>query len=394
MPLTGVRVLDLSTAMAAPYSATMLAELGATVIKLEKPRRGDLTRYSDKDIHGEASYFIGINRGKLGLTVDLRTGEGQEIVRRMVPTTDVIIENYRPGMMDSWQLGYSDLVKLREDIIFCSVTAYGDAEGFSGAIGNDMTCQGYSGIMDLTGEPTRPPQRVSVPLVDAAGAFNATIGILGALYRRLATGRGEHVKVSLIEAAFSLMPSHVASVLNADVRFTRMGSGHPRFAPYEAFECRGGQWLVIGSFHNDSWHNLCTVIGRSELVDDPRFIENWDRVAHKDELHTIVGDILSRRTRDEWVGDFEAADVPCAPVLSINESLSRFSAAQPGFVRGLRHDALGTVKISRPAFQYTVDPLEHVEVGAPSLGSDTDMLLHEVGYSDNEIASFRDRKII
>jgi crotonobetainyl-CoA:carnitine CoA-transferase CaiB-like acyl-CoA transferase len=389
MALEDVRVLDLATAMAGPYAATLLADLGAAVIKVEKPRRGDLTRFSDRDVRGESSYFLGINRGKEGMTVDLRTAAGQELVRRLVATVDVVIENYRPGMMDSWGLGYEDLAPLRPGLVYCSVSAYGGAAGYERAIGNDMTCQAYSGLMDMTGDPNGSPQRVGAPVVDTGAAMQAALGIVAALYRRQSTGEGEHVKVSLIEAAFSMMPNYVASVANSDTEFHRVGLGHPRFAPYEGFECADGNWLVMGTFHNRSWEGLCRALGREDLLTDDRYLENWDRTSNKESLHKIVGAELAKHDRDHWVRLLQELDVPCGPVLSVREAVLRYGELRPGFLTQLEHTELGQIAVQASAITFEKRPLARVGRPAATLGEDNDRLLSEIGCSAEEIGQLR-----
>lgn len=323
-PLAGVTVLDLSTAFAAPYGTALLADLGARVIKVERPDGGDITRHGDRSLEGESGYFIGVNHGKEGLTLDLKKSAGQQVVRRLVPQIDVLVENFRPGLMDSWGLGYEALRALRRDLLYCSLTAYGDARSIADRTGNDMTVQAYSGLMDLTGESDGPPQRAGVPVVDAAGGFNTAIAILGALYRRHSTGRGEHIEVNLLQAAYSLMPNLTATVLNSDAEYYRLGTWHPQFAPCEVFRCGDGGYVSLCVIHDRAWRALCDAIDRPELQGDPRFQDNLSRVENRRVLRGLLEAELASRPRDEWVDRLEEADVTVAPLLSLRESLDRF----------------------------------------------------------------------
>jgi crotonobetainyl-CoA:carnitine CoA-transferase CaiB-like acyl-CoA transferase len=337
---------------------------------------------------------MGINRGKRGLTADLRTHAGQEIVRRLVPHVDVLIENYRPGMMQKWGLGYAEMRELNPRLIYVSVSAYGDARSFEGAIGNDMTVAGYSGLMAMTGEPDGAPQRLGAPFVDAAGAMEATIGTLAALRQRDKSGLGEHVSVSLIESAFATMPNYVASVLNSEAVFQRTGTGHPRFSPYRAFRCKGDQWLVVGTFHNRSWVSLCQAVGRPDLLTDTRFVENWDRVLNRTVLHDVLEGVLAQQPRDEWVEIFARHDVPCAPVLEVREALEKFDGALPGFSHPVPHQDIGSVRIIGPAFRFERNPIQPVSQAAPALGADNEVILSELGYSLEDIAQMRAEGVI
>jgi crotonobetainyl-CoA:carnitine CoA-transferase CaiB-like acyl-CoA transferase len=393
-PLDGVRVLDLATAMAGPYAATLLADLGASVIKVEKPLRGDLTRYSDQDVGGESSYFLGINRGKRGMTIDLRNPKGQRIVKQLSNLVDVVIENFRPGMMESWNLGFDELLRENPRLIYCSVSAYGGAAGYERAIGNDMTCQAYSGMMDMTGEVTGSPQRVGAPVIDTATAMQAALGITAALFRRNVTGKGEHVKVSLIETAFAMMPNYVASVVNSDTSFHRMGLGHPRFAPYGGFQCLNDEWLVLGTFHNRSWRALCHTIGKPELLDDPRFSENWDRFENKEILHKTIGDVLAVRERDYWVTLLQSADVPCAPILPAKDAIDRYAELQPNFLQRHQHSTLGEVSVQSSSIHFEREPFAGVERPAPSLGEDTVEILREIGLNTQEIEDLKRERVV
>ena len=256
--LSGLKILDLGSALAAPFSAMLLGELGASVIKVEKPGRGDLIRFTDDYVgKGESGYFLGINRGKEGITADIRTAVGQKIIRALVLDCDVLVENFRSHRMEEWGLSYEQLKEINPRLIYCSVSAFGNAKGMEEDGGNDIIGQAYSGLLDVTGEPDSGPSKTGTPVVDASAAMLSTIGILAALHKRASTGVGEHIQVSLLEAAYALMPNYVVSVLNGEPNYTRQGSGHPQLVPYQAFPTKDGSYIVVGAFHRASWRQLC-----------------------------------------------------------------------------------------------------------------------------------------
>jgi crotonobetainyl-CoA:carnitine CoA-transferase CaiB-like acyl-CoA transferase len=391
--LNGIRVLEIGTALAGPYSATLLSDLGADVVKLEKPKRGDLIRFTDDYVRGESGYFLGINRGKQGLTADVRTLEGQGIVKKMAAEFDVIIENFRGGRMAEWGLGYDVLSEINPRLVYCSLSAFGSAREYERESGNDVVLASYSGILDLTGDPDGAPAKPGAPFIDVVGSCLATIGILAALMERTQSGRGRHVKTSLLDASFAAMPNFMVSVLNGNPDFRRLGSGHPQLVPYQAFECADGRYVVVGAFHRKSWRQLCAALDREDLTTDPRFLENWHRVENRDTLIPIVQTEIKKRDAWEWVEIFRRVDIPVAPVLTLKESVSYFAERLPGLVIDVQHDTLGPVAMLRPPWQFD-PPIANPTRAAPVLGADSDALLSQFGYDRAAIDDLRDRGLI
>ena len=392
--LSGLRVLDLGSALAAPFSAMLLGDMGAEVIKIEKPGRGDLIRATDDYVgQGESGYFLGINRGKEGLAVDIRKPAGQEIVRALAAECDILIENFRSHRMAAWGLGYEDLQKVNPRLIYCSISAFGGAKGFEEVGGNDIIGQAYSGSRDVTGDPDSAPSKAGTPIVDASGAMLATIGILSALHKRTQTGAGSHVQISLLEAAYALMPNYVVSVLNGEPNYTRQGSGHPQLVPYQAFKTADGKYIVVGAFHRASWRELCTAIQREDLLADPKFKDNWDRVKHRKELVGILQTELLRRASDEWIKLFAERNVLAAPVLSIKESLTTFEKLIDGLVVTTEHSKLGKLKEVRCPITFDSKPSSQSRA-APTLGEHTLERLRKLGYADETLQRLRAEKII
>lgn len=394
MNLAELRVLDLGTAVAGPYAAGLLADLGAQVIKIEKPRRGDSIRFADRHVQGECGYFLGVNRGKRSMTLDLRKPEGAAILKQLAAEADVLVENFRPGTMQGYGLGHDQLKAVNPRLIYCSITAFPKVRGLEEASGNDITVQAYSGLMDMTGYADAAPAKIGVPVVDTGTSMLATIGILAALARRVTTGVGEHVAVSLLEGAFALMPNFVTTELNTEHRFTRLDSGHPQIVPYEAFMCADGAYLVVGAFHREMWAAMCRVLELEQLRDDPRFVENFDRVQNRKALIPLLQKEMLRRDRDDWMPRFFAADVPCAPIFSIREALEHFTANAPELVHEVEHAKIGPLRMLRNPIQFHDAPITPPRRSAPLLGADTEALLAHIGYSSEQYAELRQRGIV
>ncbi len=391
--LEGVRVLDLGTGLAAPYAAMMLADLGADVIKIEKPKRGDLIRFTDDYIHGKSGYFLGINRGKKSVTLDLRTKAGREILLKLCKDTDILIENFTAGVLDDWGLSYDEIKKVAPSIIYCSVSAFGSVPGFERRSGNDITAQAYSGLMALTGEAKGPPAKAGAPVTDVSAACMATIATLSAFIQRQRTGEGAHVKTSLIDAAFALMPNFSASVLNGSPGFRRLGSGHPQLAPYRAYETSDGKFVVLGVFHQESWERLCDAIESPQLVSDERFKNNNNRVKNREALDQSVAGQLKLQTLDHWIAVLDSHDVPFSPVLEVEEAMAFFGDLQPSLIANDVPSNAGPIRMLRAPFEINGERPTHA-LGAPARGEHTAQVLGALGIGKEELDRMRGEGIV
>lgn len=392
--LSDLKVLDLGSALAAPFAAMLLGEMGAEVIKVEKPGRGDLIRATDDYVgKGESGYFLGINRGKEGITADIRTPVGQRIIRALAAECDVLVENFRSHRMAEWGLGYEQLKVINPRLVYCSVSAFGNTRGMEEDGGNDIIGQAYSGILDVTGEAGSGPSKTGTPVVDASAAMLSTIGILAALRKRERTGVGEHVQVTLLEAAYALMPNYVVSVLNGEPNYQRQGSGHPQLVPYQAFLAQDGSYIVVGAFHRASWRQLCAALEREDLLEDPRFTENWDRVKHRGALIAILETVMLGRTRQQWLDRFAAFDVLSAPVLNIKDSMAFFDERMDGLVIETEHASLGTLREVRSPISFSSEP-PVPRRAAPTLGQHTRERLLKTGFTDEEITGWKQLRLV
>jgi crotonobetainyl-CoA:carnitine CoA-transferase CaiB-like acyl-CoA transferase len=391
--LDGLKVIDFGSAVAGPYATMLLADLGASVVKVEKVKRGDLIRFTDHMVHGQSGYFLGVNRGKRGITLDLRTPAGQEIALKLCAAADVIVENFRPGMMDNWGLSYEQVKQVKPDIIYCSVSAFGGTDGFETESGNDIIAQAYSGIMAMTGEEDGPPAKAGTPVTDVGASCLATISVLAALLRRRETGQGARLKTSLLDASYALMPNYTASVLNGTPRFRRQGSGHPQLAPYEAYTAGDGKHLVIGAFHNESWRRLCAALERPELENDPRIADNTLRVKNRKLLRQLITKSLARRPAAEWLEILRKYDVPVAPVLEMEESIEFFTQHNPALVADGIPSNAGQIRMLRAPFEIDGER-PYNPLGAPALGEHTAEVLAEVGVTQEQLDDLRARGVI
>lgn len=322
-PLGGLRVLDFTHAAAGPFATMLLGDLGAEVIKIESPRRGDGARYMGEDTLGSLrpDYYIGLNRNKKSVLADFSTPEGRDLVTDLARHCDVVVENFRPGVLDRHGLGFEDLRVVRPGLVYCSISAFGSTGPWRDRPANDIILQSVSGLMSITGEPDGDPVRAGVPICDYSSGLFALVGLLSALRVRDRHPEGQHVEVAMLDASVALLASMVPGVANRGATITRPGSGHPAMVPYQAFRCADDRFLMVGAFTTSFWRRLCEVVERPEWAEDPRFASNADRVAHRDELIGMLAEVFGRRTRAEWEERLGEADIPSSPVLEPAEAL-------------------------------------------------------------------------
>ncbi len=319
-PLAGIRVLDLSRVLAGPLATMILGDLGADVIKVERPGVGDDTRHWGPPFAGEdAAYFLSVNRNKRSVTIDLKAPEGIDAIRRITDTCDVVIENFRPGLMAELGLGLDELRAADPRLVTCSLTAFGDdAPEAATRPGYDIIVQALSGLMSITGEPGGEPTKAGVALLDVITGLQAVIGIQAALLERTRTGHGRHVSVALFDASVAAMVNQAANYLVGGVVPAAMGSQHPNIVPYQVFHGSDRAFIVAGG--NDRlFARICQVVGHPEWADDERFATNGARVGNRDVLISLLSDAFAGRRAAEWLTDLEAAAVPCAPIRTMDE---------------------------------------------------------------------------
>ncbi len=400
-PLENIRVLDLSRAMAGPFCGMMLGDLGAEVIKVELPGSGDESRswgppFVGKpygSYPGESAYFISVNRNKLGITVNLKSAEGQDIIRRLAAVSDVVIENYRTGVLEKMGLGFEDLRALNPRLVYCSISGYGRTGPFADRPGYDAILQAEGGIMSISGPVEGPPSRVGVSIIDiSTGMFSAT-AILAALRARDITGEGQLVDMSLLDSNVALLANIASNYLIGGKAPRRFGNAHPNLIPYEAFQARD-RWFVLGVANDRQWGSMCQVIGHPELKDDPRFLANSDRLANREALTKIISEAFITRDADEWIPELEKAGIPCGSINTIPEVFNSPQAQARNLALTVEHSTAGPIKV--PGFPYKLSqtPAE-VHLPPPTLGEHNEKVLTELlGYSIEDVSRLREQGAI
>src|SRR5215813_6877109 len=333
--LAGIRVIDMSHQAAGPWCTTLLGDMGADVIKIEKAGRGDSIRHADRSgrlpPHIGGLNFQGLNRNKRGICVDIGEPGGVELVRRLVRDADVFVENFRPGVMDRKQLGYEDLRQINPRLVYCSITAFGRTRPLAQKPGMDLILQATGAIMGHTGEDDGPPIKSAPPVADLNTGVYAAYAILGALFARERSGAGQHVHVAMLDAVLSLFADNAANVLTEGTHFGRFGSGHPDLVPYQAFPASDG-YFIVACLTNAFFKRLCAALGRDDLLTDPRFATNPSRVEHRDEVVRVLSDIFRGDTCAHWIELLEAHDIPACRVNRLEEILAHPQIAANGLV--------------------------------------------------------------
>lgn len=394
--LAGVRVIDMSHQAAGPWCTTLLGDMGADVIKVEKAGRGDSIRHADRsgklppEIGGPN--FQGLNRNKRGICVDIGAPGGVELIRRLATDADVFVENFRPGVMERKGLGYEDLRRLNPRLVYCSITAFGESGPMAQKPGMDLILQATAGIMAHTGEEGGPPIKSAPPVADLTTGIYAAYAILGALFARQRTGEGQRVHVAMLDAVLSLFADNAVNVLMEDTRFGRFGSGHPDLVPYQAFPASDG-YFIVACLTNAFFKRLCVALGREDWLNDPAMATNPARVARRAEVVETLSAIFRQNTCAHWIALLEQHDIPSCKVMALHEILHDPQIAANGLVHRLEDPQRGAITTLGPPVRMSATPTEHTRV-APMLGEHTAEVLRQLGVSDDEIAGLRAANVI
>lgn len=377
LPLSGIRVLDLSRVLAGPWCTQTLADLGAEVWKIEAPGNGDDTRgWSPPDVDGESTYFMCANRSKSSIAVNLKHPEGQRIVRELAREADVLVENYRLGALDAFGLGYDELSALNPGIIYCSISGYGRTGPRAAEAGYDFVIQAESGLMSITGEPDGAPMKLGVAITDLVTGMNGVQAILAALLARARTGRGQHIDLALLDGAVSVLANVGAGYLAAGQAPRRLGNAHPTVVPYQIFATRDGSFaLAVG---NDAqFARLCGLVGHPEWRDDPAYATSRARVLNRERLIPALERIFAGEDTAHWLATVRAAGIPAGAVRSVNEALDAPEISARGLVADTPDARHGTLRLLRSPLRLAGTPPRE-PAAPPRLGEHTAQVLSRV----------------
>jgi crotonobetainyl-CoA:carnitine CoA-transferase CaiB-like acyl-CoA transferase len=404
-PLTGIRVLDLSRVMAGPWCTQILADLGAEIIKVERPETGDETRewgppwLASREDHSNdlSAYYIAANRGKHSLALDIKQTEGQEIIRRLAADSDILVENFMAGTLARYGLGYDDLKRINPGIVYCSITGFGQDGPRADEAGYDYLIQGMGGLMSLTGiedgQPGAGSIRSGLPIADLATGLYATIAILAALRHRDISGAGQHIDMALLDAQIGILGNQAQNYFVSGNCPTRTGRIHPNLAPYQPFPASDGE-IVIAVGNDRQFARLCAALEAPGLASDPRFAANPDRVKNRSALADAIAAITVSRKRDEWIARLKSANVPCGPINDLRDVFADPQVRHRGMRQELEHPVLGSLAILANPMRFSETGIEYHKA-PPLLGEDTDRILTDrLGYTAAEIERLRKQAVI
>jgi crotonobetainyl-CoA:carnitine CoA-transferase CaiB-like acyl-CoA transferase len=403
-PLSHIKVLDLSRILAGPWAGQVLADLGADVIKVERPGAGDDTRSWGppflKDRDGaetkEAGYYLSVNRGKRSVTVSIDKPEGQRIVRALAARADIVLENYKVGTLARFGLGYEDLKAVNPKLIYCSVTGFGQTGPRRDQAAYDFMIQAMGGMMSVTGErddkPGGGPQKVGIPIVDLMTGMYAAVAVLAALARREVSGVGEYIDIGMLDVQVATLANQAMNFLVSGKAPRRTGNAHPNIQPQDVFACRDGQ-IALAVGNDGQFAKLCEVLGQPALAQDERFAKNAARVRNLEVLRPLVAALLKERDRSHWVAALDAAGVPAGPINAIPEVFEDPQVKHRGMRVDIPHPLAGTVPQVASPMRFAAAPLAH-DRAPPLLGEHSEAILRELGIGDAEIGELRQRGAI
>jgi len=372
-PLAGIRVLDLTRVLAGPFCSMILGDMGAEVIKVEEPGKGDDTRGWPPFSGGEATYFLSVNRNKKSLTLNMKAPDGQAILRRLVAKADVVLENFRPGTMERLGFGYDALRKLNPRLIYCAISGFGESGPEASRPGYDLIVQGESGVMDLTGFADGPPVKVGNSVADLVSGMAAAHGVTLALLSRARTGKGQKVEIGMLDVMASLLTYQAGLYWNGGGRPARRGNQHPSIVPYEVFQAQDA-YMTLGVANNSLFDRMCRAIGREELAKDPRFDSEASRVTNREVLVPLLNSIFSMRPASDWLKRLDEAGVPAGRIKTVAEVCDSEHLRARGMFVSLNHPRAGAfTAMGVPIRLWDTPGAAHAP--APLLGQHTDEIL-------------------
>jgi crotonobetainyl-CoA:carnitine CoA-transferase CaiB-like acyl-CoA transferase len=392
-PLDGITVLDLTRVLSGPYCTMLLADMGARVIKVEQPGRGDDTRaWGPPFVQGESAYFLSINRNKESVTLDFKRPEGRALLDRLIASADVVVENFRPGTLARHGLDYASIAPKHAALVYCSISGFGQSGPKRDRPGYDAVVQAEGGLMSVTGAADGPPYRLGVAIADLVAGLLAAQGITLALFARTRTGRGQHVDISMLDGVAALLSYQAGIFFATGDAPQRMGNRHPTIVPYETFEASDGEFvLAVGN--DEQFRRFGDVAGLAEVVGDERFATNPARVRNYNVLRPLLAQALRRRTRAEWIDALTAAGVPCGSVRDVREVLTDPHLEARRMIEAVEHAAVGTLRVLGVPIKLSDTP-GRVRTAPPTLGQHTSAVLRGLGMKDPDIEALRAHGVI
>ena len=392
-PLDGLKVIDLTRVLAGPLCAMLLGDLGADVIKVERPDRGDDTRgWGPPFAGGESAYYLHVNRNKRSLTLNLNAEIGRSILAELITSSDVVLENFKLGTLPKWGFDESWFQEHAPHVVRCTISGYGSTGPGAGIPGYDFIAQAESGLMAITGEPDGDPMKLGVAIVDYCAGLMAAISILAALQSREQTGRGQNTEVSLHDTGLQMLAAIASNHLISGEPAVRYGNGHPNLVPYRTFTAADGSFaLAIGN--DTQFRAMCDIVGRPDWADDPRFARNQDRVVNRDTIEALISEVLISGRKAEWISVFRAAGIPCGPVRSVVEALSDPLVAAREVVTEIDHPTIGRMSMLGLSLRLNDTPAE-IRRHPPLLGEHTEEILVGLGYDEAEVKTMRESGVV
>ncbi|MDF2502210.1 MAG: yfdE 2 [Anaerosporomusa subterranea] len=392
-PLKGVVVLDLSRVLAGPYASMMMADYGATMVKIEPPRVGDDSRAYGPFVGKESAYFMSLNRNKRSMTLNLKEQAAKDLFREMVKKADVVLENYRPGTMEKFGLGYEELKQINPKIIYATCSGFGQTGPYVHKPAYDIIVQAMGGIMSVTGPEGGEPTRVGASVGDIIAGLFTTIGVLMALYHRERTGEGQLVDVGMLDCQVAVLENAISRYLVSGEVPQPIGNRHPSITPFAAYTAKDGH-IIVGAGNDRLWEKLCNLIERTDLLADERFSTNLKRTQNVNELKVILDAVFKVKTIDQWMKALEAAGVPCAPINTVDKIINDPQIKAREMIVELEHPVAGHMKVPGVPIKFSATP-GSVDTPAPLLGQHTEELLHELlGLSKEQVDELRAKNAI
>jgi CoA:oxalate CoA-transferase len=392
-PLEGIKVLSFARALAGPYTTMLLGDLGAEIIKIEDPRTGDIARWNGPFIQGISSYFLSINRGQKSITLDLRHERAKKIVFDLVKKVDILVENFRPGVMNRLGFSYEAISRENPQVIYASVSGFGQTGPYAQKPAYDMIAQGMGGMVSITGEPGRPPVRVGFSVGDIGAALFSAVAILAALHEKEKSGKGQWVDVAMVDSQVALCENACARYFATGEIPQPLGTCHPLLTPFQVFPTKDGS-IVLITVREEEWQRFCKIAGREDLLSDSRFQSHKDRIANYQEFESLMNEVMKTRTTREWLEMLEPAEIMCGPVNNIAQVVEDPHIREREMVIEVEHPRAGKLKVPGTPMKFSRTSCR-MEKASPDLGAHTEEILSSLlKMSSDEIEELRNEKVL